>query len=628
MYIKYDFDKEFCELLSDLEEKYGQEIFEIEGLGSNLDITEFSKKFFSKSIAADSSIDENANVSENCIITYKKEVSKPSNKLNSLYILWKLLRKDYNTKVANDIIEKQISGDIYIHDAHMIQMPYCFNYSCIDIVNKGLPMVSKIDSKPPKYLCSFKSQIEQFVTHASNSTLGATGLADLLLVMSYYVKNILKTHKDEHFKLASEEDCWSYVKATLVSLIYTLNQPMRGEQSAFTNVSIYDDYFIDESMNMYIFPDGSLPDKEVVKKLQDVFLTVMNEELSRTAYTFPVTTACFAIDDDNNIKDKDFLSFIAKHNLKYGFINIYMGKSSTLSSCCRLRSDRENEYMNTLGGSSSKIGSLGVVTINMPRLVKISKDETEFFDNLKDLIKITGRINNCRRKMIQRKVDEGFMPLYNYGFINIDNQYSTTGINGLYEAVIELGYDPLSKVGLEFYKNISETIAENVDDLQKQYKTPHNCEQIPGEGASIKIAKKDRLQGYNDKYELYSNQFIPLISDADLLDRIKIQGLLDDKFTGGSILHVNVNTELEYDKMVKLIELCAKKGVRYFAINLLINKCVDGHVTCGLIDKCTVCNKEIIDTFTRVVGFLVNTKNFAKGRRDYDLPERKWYKEI
>jgi ribonucleoside-triphosphate reductase len=259
-------------------------------------------------------------------------------------MIWKECKSLYGLGFANQVVEKNLIGDIYINDFHGVGggLPYCYNYSTYDIMMNGLSMVKKIHSVPPKYLTAFKSQLEQFVVLASNSTLGACGLADLLVVMSYYVKNILVNKKDEHFSFVSEEDCWAYVDSQLTSFIYTINQPMRGNQSPFTNVSIYDGRFLDKMINDYIFPDGSHPDREIVKKVQNLYLDIMNREQERTPITFPVTTACFSIDDNQEIQDIDFVDYIAEKNMKFAFINMYMGKTSTLSSCCRLRSETTN----------------------------------------------------------------------------------------------------------------------------------------------------------------------------------------------------------------------------------------------------------------------------------------------
>lgn len=210
-----------------LKSKYPKSIFDVDGVGKQLDMSAFSKNFFQVKTTADASVDANANVDDISIIAYEKELPKPFFRINSYYVLWKEMRKLYGLETANKIIEHQLCGDIYINDFHGVGggFSYCYNYSTYDIMTKGLPMIKKIKSEPPKYLFAFKSQLEQFTIIAANSTLGATGLADTLVVMSYYVKNCLNTLRDAHFKFDSEEDVLAYVKETIISLIYTLNQP-------------------------------------------------------------------------------------------------------------------------------------------------------------------------------------------------------------------------------------------------------------------------------------------------------------------------------------------------------------------------------------------------------------------
>lgn len=505
----------------------------------------------------------------------------------------------------------------------------CFNYSTYDIMMKGLPMVKKVKSLPPKYLYAFKSQLEQFTVVASNSTLGATGLADLFVTMSYYVKNILNTKSDAHFKFETEEDCWVYVKENLVSFIYTINQPMRANQSPFTNVSVYDKYFLEKLADDYIFPDGSSPDIEIVKKLQDIYLTIMNNELKRTPLTFPVTTACFSVDKEKNIKDEEFLQFISKHNKDYGFINIYCGDSSTLSSCCRLRSEQQSEYFNSFGSGSSKIGSLGVCSINFPRLAIKFPNKEDFFKELKKMVEVCAKVNNAKRKIVQKRINNGNEPLYTLGFMELSKQYGTVGVNGFNECINLLGSDILTEEGQKLGLEIIDTINSVNTKMQKQYNAPHNCEQVPAENMSIKMADKDKLLGYQTEYDIYSNQFIPLITNADMLDRIKLQGMFDSHFSGGAICHLNVDTRIEDEtKIADLIKTSAKMGVVYFAINYVLSECEDGHMTVSNGDICTICGKPIVNKYTRVVGFLTNIRNWHKTRREKDFPNRQFYQDI
>ncbi len=633
MYLNISYEQDFNDLMLHLKEKYPRELFDLDGIGKQLDLSKFSKDFFGKSIktTSDISVDQNSNVDDVSVISYTNELKKPFERINSYYMLWKECRTLYGLETANKAVELNLAGDIYINDFHGIGggLPYCYNYTTYDIMTNGLSMVNKIKCQPPKYLSAFKSQLEQFVVLASNSTLGACGLADLLVVMSYYVANILREKKDSHYHFASEEDCWEYVDDKLTSFIYTINQPMRGNQSPFTNVSIYDDKFLDKLCGDYIFPDGTTPNKELIKKIQEMYLNIMNREMHRTPITFPVTTACFSVDENHNLQDEEFVDFIAEKNLEFAFINIYIGKSSTLSSCCRLRSEQNNEYFNSFGSGSSKIGSLGVCTINLPRLAIKHKGDVEGFKaELELLVELCAKINNAKRKIVQKRINNGNHPLYTLGFIDINTQYNTCGINGFNEAISYLGKDIRDEDGVELGIDIIECINRVNDKMQKRFKTPHNCEQIPAENVSIKLAKKDQLLKYQDEYNLYSNQFIPLIVNADLLDRIRLQGIFDKYFSGGSIMHLSCDEKLEDVEDIKsLIRLCAKQGVIYFAINYLLRRCEEGHMTVGSDKTCPICGKPIEDFYTRVVGFLTNIKNWHKVRREEDAPNRQMYKK-
>lgn len=585
------------------------------GYISDNDVYRLSCRITNKSIA-----EHSVKVKENHDIVYKPMQIDGRFETNILHKINEWITPEYVYDITTD------SG--HFHCQGLIQHN-CFNYTTYDIMLKGLPMVKKVKSLPPKHLYAFKSQLEQFTVIASNSTLGATGLADVLVVMSYYVKNILNTLTDAHFKFASVEDCWNYVRENIVSFIYTINQPMRANQSPFTNVSVYDKFFLDKLCDDYIFPDGSSPDKEIVNKLQNIYLSIMNEELRRTPLTFPVTTACFSIDSERSIRDEDFLFNISEANKEFGFINMYCGDSSTLSSCCRLRSEQNSEYFNSFGSGSSKIGSLGVCSINFPRLaIKYPKEEN-FMEELKKMVEVCARVNNAKRKIVDKRIKNGNEPLYSLGYMELSKQYSTVGVNGLNECIELLGDDILKESGQSLTLRILDTVNAMNNKFQKQYDAPHNCEQVPGENMSIKMADKDRLLGYQNKYDIYSNQFIPLVTNADMLDRIKLQGLFDSHFSGGAICHLNIDTPIEKtEDIAELIRETSKKGVVYFAINYVLSECENGHMTVSNDDVCPICRGEITNKYTRVVGFLTNVKNWHKTRREQDFPNRQFYQEI
>jgi ribonucleoside-triphosphate reductase len=626
MYLNLTYNQEFDDLIMYLRAKYPQKLFDLEGIGEQVDLALFSKKFFSnKSNVADKSVDSNANVDDTSIIAYEHELPKPFFRLNSLFLLWKYLRVLYDHETANKAVESQIVGDIYINDFTGVNKPYCFNFSTYDIMAKGLPFVNKIKSNPPKHLSSFIGQLVHFSVYASNSVLGAVGLADVLIVSSYYVGKLLQDTN------ISETYAWKQIKQEFQSFIFSCNQPFRGGvQSGFYNISIFDDAFLDKMCEEYLFPDGSNPDKELIKKLQVLFLDLMNETLEKTPITFPVTTACMSIDENKNIQDEEFVKLIAEKNQKFGFINLYCGETSILSSCCRLRSSTKTEYFNQFGAGGTKIGSLNVVTVNLPRLAIKAKNNIErFYVSLKNTVEMTIKINNTKRHLVKKRIENGALPLYNLGFMDLHKQYSTVGVVGINEMCEILGYDILQEEGQQFVIKVLNIINDLNDVATKKYNAPHNLEQVPAENSSIKLAHKDKLLGYQDTYELYSNQFIPLTTNADMLDRIRIQGLFDGYMSGGAICHVNVDTTIDdIQSIVNLIKSAAKCGVVYWAINYNLQQCINEHMTVGKNTHCPLCHELIINNYIRVVGFLVNTKNFHKTRRELDYPNRQFYQKV
>ena len=637
------YKKDFKDLMLGLEKKYGADLIEENGIGSQLDISKSSKKFFKAFTTADVSVDANANVTDKSVISHKIETAKPFHLINSYYRLWKEIKKIETKEKADWIVESQIKGRMYINDfvGFSSAMAYCFNYSTYDTATMGIPSVfdGRGGSEPPKNLMSFLGQIELFSLIAGNSTLGATGLADLLIVIAIYMDKMLQNKEDAHAPMVDDKACWQYMESMLTGFIYRLNQPYRGSQSLFSNVSVYDSNFIDgmlegDAYSIIIDDVKYSAKKEIVQKVQEIYLDIMNREMARKPITFPVTTACFSIDENNEIQDDAFLKFISEKNLKFGFINIYAGKSSTLSSCCRLRSERDNgEYFNSFGSGSTKIGSLGVATGNLPQLATICKGaenpSDEFLHRIKDLVLDCQLVNQAKRNIIKRTIKAGSQPLYSLGYMELKRQYSTFGVIGLYEALEILGYDIMTKEGQDYVLEILNVINTTNKELQDKYKAPQNCEQIPGENVSVKLAKKDRALGYNDKYTLYSNQFIPLIKRVNMFDRIAIQALFDKYFSGGAICHLNVNQEInDVDTMQNLIYSSVKEGVVYFAVNFVLQECENKHMFVGNVDTCPHCGGKIIGTFTRVVGFLTKVDNWIPERREVDFPNRQFYQNI
>lgn len=623
---------EYRDFMNKMLDKYGSEMFNLSGIGSQLDMNQAIKKMVNANSVANGSIDANANAGYTTAITIMHEIAKPAALLQSYYRIWKWLKKNRGEEVANRFVEAQLTGAFYVNDMHYISypMPYCYNHSCLNIAMQGLVGIdSKNDTQPPKYLRSYFDIIEAYLLIAGNATAGATGISNLLVVASIFLRKMIDNgYMDSHVHLNSEEDCWQYFKEELTSFIYKLNQPCRGNQSLFSNVSIYDKNFLESIIpESQLVIDGEIygTDIETVQRCQRIYIDVMNEEAQRVVHTFPVTTACISTrfneeTERNEILDPEFLSYICEQNEKTGFINIYGGDTATLSSCCRLRSDKNNVFFNSFGGASDSIGSLGVVCVNLPQLAFKHKDDIEGFKTeLHDLVILAQEVNYAKRCLLKTSISKGHLPLYTNGYMDLSKQFSTLGFVGLYNACEILGHDITTDDGLEVAKHILGLMESYNDEVANKYKIPTNMEGIPAENTAKKLADKDRLLGLNDKYDLYSNQFIPLSVRCNLLDRIRLSSEMDKYCSGGSIMHVTVDGQINRKTMNDLANAILESGVKYFAFNYEINQCKSCQkIFVGKHEHCPECGNEDIERYMRVVGFLTKKSSWSNARQAED----------
>ena len=643
----HSFQEEFVDCLASIERKYGFDLFQVSGIGKQLDINWFAKQFFGrKTNTADVSVDANSNVGLKNTVIYDQELSKPLKLIGSYYRMWKGLKKKFGLEYANEAVRKQLTGEIYINDFHGFQsnLFYCYNYSTLDTAQKGIPRgIDAEASRPTKYLGTFLEHLQLFMIHAGASSLGACGIADFLLTVSCYVGRILDVQGDHKVSFTSQEDCWTYVRAKLRNFVYFLNQPNRIVQSLFSNVSIYDDHFLDTMLDYYFIEDKTsgkmyFADKDVVKRLQVMFIDVMNEVMSERITTFPVVTACFSLDDDRNIQEPEFLEWVLDVDKQFRFINLYAGATSTLSSCCRLRSDKTNPWMSSIGSSGSRIGSLGVCTQNLPRLAFMSNGSIEVFkDMLRENIIMSQRINGIKRSILKKAIDANMIPVYNLGYVDLKTQYSTTGVVGIYEALQILGYDIKTEAGEALAEEILKFVSDVTDECSQEQKAACNVEQIPAENVAVKLAQKDKLLGYNTTYDIYSNQYVPLKdNDCDLFTRVRLVANLDKYMSGGSILHININEgEVSTSTLVELAKTMYKQGVVYFAFNKILAECCD----CGktfttdkeTFDKnevtCPDCGSVNTECALRIVGFIRKFSSWSS-ERQAEGKQRKFYSNL
>ena len=327
--------------------------------------------------------------------------------------------------------------------------------------------------------------------------MGATAIPNVLVIYSFFLK---RDSLDKNYPVPNYKDdeklFIKYLQQELQKFVYTLNHPIRYTQSTFTNITLFDSIFLKELCKMYCI-DGEVIDSEFAMYIQKMFLQFFNRFNEERILTFPVITAQLKKNDKNEVEDLEFFDFICKSNLQYANLNIFTARNLTaLSSCCRLINNVEDiieatkeENMNLIGGSSIKVGSFGVTTVNLPRISLRTKDKKEFFNILENLCEDAFILNNCRRELILKMISQHQLPLYEHSFIKIENQYSTLGIVGLYEAVSLMGLDILTQEGKSFSIEVLSFIDLFVKNKIKEYGYRCNVEQIPAESTSPKFAK-------------------------------------------------------------------------------------------------------------------------------------------
>ena len=639
MFINHSFDHHFVSLLEKLEKKYGAEMFELEGIDrKNLDIAKFTNKFFETTTMADASVDANANVDDTSILSWDYEMPKPLMKLNGLYFLWKDALKKHGIKRANKMIELEIAGGIRIHDLHGWLKPYCWGTSLSTIVNEGMPWVKRIKIGPVKHFYSFINNAFQLICTLSTQCVGAVAVPDFLIYAEYFIR------KDFGDKWYENENSVEFIRQAFQHFIYSVNNSFRGNQSPFTNVSVYDKHWLESLFAQHMNPDFTNPDLDNAMRVQKLFVDELMNQLEQNPFTFPVMTAASLIDPKTKeFADQEWLDWLAEVSVKNKCLNFFQDDStSSISSCCRLKNelsttgkDGKQEYVNSFGVGGISIGSHRVVAINLPQIAYIAKysdknDWQAFYNILESRVKIAQDILDIHKELLARLIKNGNLPMYTYNVMDLNKQYSTLGFIGLYECLEILGLDIRTKEGLEEGKKILGVFNKLNSERTAKDGRIRNLEQIPGEAAAVTFCLKDKLQFANtNDYDLYANQYLPLIKEALLSDRIRLQGEFDKGTSGGAILHADFDQELTKEQIKNILNSFAKNGVIYGAIDDAQIQCKNcGKVTVGSPNTTeSTCCKSPVEIWMRVVGFKTPRRAYNKIRRTKDLPRRFCYQD-
>lgn len=623
-------NKDFEKAISVMNEKYGEDFEFLNGIHeSQLNFSDFIDGFIDKNVA-DVTIDANANASCKDIRSLLSEKGKSHDKLFAFNKIFYEMKKKYNLRTAKDWLETEYNGGFYLHDApSTTYLPYCYAYDLTRLAEEGLFFLKNYNNQPPKHLTTFVDDVIEYISYMSNRSSGAVGIPNVLIWTYYFWKKDCESG----YIIKSPE---YYIRQTFQKLIYRLNQPfMRIDQTAFVNVSIFDRNYIESLFGGVKYPDGTYVIDEVENLIehQKIFMEVVSAIRSENMFTFPVLTYSLLY-QNGELVDKEFARWCSDHNTKWNDSNFFVSEDvGTLSNCCRLLSDttKLNAFINSIGGTALSIGSVKVNTINLMRIaLETECDEKKYLALLKKRALLCCKTLDVVRHIIKRNVEKGLLPNYQDGGIEMDKQYCTMGILGLYEVIEAFGYTTTDEVGytyyteegIEFASKIFEVLNEVKDNFTAEYS--FNIESVPAERAAVILCQKDNLlYDLNDKF-IYSNQWIPLSTKCTIQEKLKLSSILDEKCSGGSIAHINLeanfpNTDVAWEMLNKI----AQSGVIYFAFNTRINECINHHGFVGT-DICPTCGEKVYDTYQRIVGYLVPTRSYSKDRfREFTT--RQWY---
>lgn len=630
MLIPIKMNKDFERQFQLMNEKYGEDFELLNGFHeSQLNFSDFIDGFVDKNVA-DVTIDGNANANHKDICSLIGEKGKSEDKLFAFNKIFYELKKKYGLKVAKEWLDTEYNGGFYLHDApSSTYKPYCYAYDLSRLAKEGLFFLENYNNQPPKHLTTFLDDVIEFVSFMSNRTSGACGLPNILLWTMYFArKDVESGHiiKDYDY----------YVRQNFQKFIYRLNQPfLRVDQSAFTNVSIFDREYYEALFGGVEFPDGTFAIDYVDDFIehQKTFMEVVSEIRSQNMFTFPVLTYSLLYKNGEFV-DIDFARWCSDHNTIWNDSNFFMSDNvGTLSNCCRLLSDTSKleGFINSIGGTALSIGSVKVNTINLMRIAYESElDEKKYLTILKKRTILCCKTLDIIRHIIKRNAEKGLLPNYCDGGIEMSKQYCTIGILGLYEVIEafglinfdEFGNAYYSEEGMNFATKIFEVINKVKDEFTKEYS--FNIESVPAERCAVILCQKDNLLYEKNSKFIYSNQWIPLSQKCTIQEKLRTASILDNKCSGGAIAHINLesnfpNTDVAWDMLHKI----AESGVIYFAFNTRINSCKNRHGFVGT-DICPTCGEGIEDTWQRIVGFFEPTRTYSKDRkREFSI--RQWY---
>lgn len=636
MKINIKTNKNFTTQYNKVIEKYGEEFELLNGLhDTQMNYGDFIDNFTKDNKnTADNTIDSNANVSSKDIQSLCKEKGKPHDKLIAFNKIFYELQKKYGIQTAREWLSLELGPYLYMHDApSATYFPYCFAYDLSRLAKEGLFFIDNYNNEPPRHLQTFLDDVIEYISFMSNRSSGACGIPDIIIWMFYFWK---KDVENNYFLVSPEY----YLKQAYQKLVFRLNQKFYRDQTqtVFSNVSIFDRVYLEELFGGREYPDGTfvIDYIEEIMDAQKLFMEVISETRRTQLFTYPVLTYSL-IYKDGKFVDEEFARWASNHNRKWNDSNFFISETAgALSNCCRLISDTTqlDPFINSIGGTALSVGSVKVSTMNLEAIALEHPDnQEEFLERLKYIQDINMKALDVVRHIIQRNIEKGLLPNFVDGGMEMDKMFCTVGFLGLYEVMEIYGYintdefgnKSYSDDGIIFASKIFDAMNHNKEEFVKDKDYKINLESVPGESAAVKLAAKDRLIfGEEKTHEILSNQWIPLTAKCTIKEKVRLSSLFDKKCGGGVISHINIESEFPTEESAwKMLNYLAENKVIYFAFNSKINECENHHGFVGS-STCPECGGKIIDTYQRIVGYLVPSRNYSSARKK-EFNKRQWY---
>lgn len=602
--------------------------------GSNVVTLGSAKRaFMSNPTASDK--DANINLVEGYLKQLDWKVNENSNMAYSIqglnnYIASEISKQYWLNKIYTaDIRNAHLNGDIHIHDLNIISV-YCVGWDLKDLLTEGFTGVKgKIESAPAKHFRTALGQIVNFMYTMQGEAAGAQAFSNFDTLLAPFI--------------SYDNLDYTQVKQAVQEFVFNMNVPTRvGFQTPFTNITMdltVPSYYAEQP----VIIGGELQErtyKEFQKEmdmLNKAFFEVMMEgDNSGRVFTFPIPTYNITKDFDwDNENINGLWEMAAKYGIPYfsNFINSDMSPEDARSMCCRLRIDnRELEYRGGgLFGSNPLTGSVGVVTINLPKIAEISKTKGEFLEKLSQKMEIAKESLEIKRKLLEDLTDKDLYPYTKFYLRDIKsrfgvywkNHFSTIGLIGMNEACLNLlGDDIGSFRGKQFALDVMDFMRAKIVEFQKETGNNYNLEATPGEGTSYRLAKLDR-----EKYPYYTNSTqLPVNYTDDIFEVLDHQDDLQTKYTGGTVVHIYAGERIQSTETMKNLvkKICNNYHLPYFTFSPTFSTCPNHGYIAGEHFTCPECGSSC-EVYSRVVGYIRPVQQWNKGKKK-EFADRKEFK--